>query len=204
MRVRVLGPILAIAVVAALTGGATAQSAPPSAAGSSAVAALPPAPFDPAPPGSIFRWRSGSVVVVGKAADFFVTYTSDGKTKTTSMVGTRDRNYLPAADFTEFTKIWPLEVGKTVRYHRYEPRGGSLSWADEVTVLRTEVVQVGDKRIDTFVVRWSSHGENRSRWEGSFTSWYAPSLGWPVKLSSSDNEGIRYDDQLVGWEPAPR
>ena len=55
---------------------------------------------------------------------------------------------------------------------------------------------------ETYVVRWTSRGEYRNIWEGTSTTWYAPSVGWIVKFEYSDNQGKKSADQLVRYELA--
>jgi len=97
--------------------------------------------------------------------------------------------------------IWPLTVGKRIHYHRFRPHGTD-SWQDDVTVIGTETLTIGDKSINTFVVRWNSSGD-LNRWEGTMTVWYAPSLGWVARIRYSDNVGDRSDADLVSYELAP-
>lgn len=180
--------------VVALGAAADAQSAAPS---------LPPAPFFIAPPGSVFHFAK-TKVVIGQTDGYFVTYTTNGTQRRTTLIGSRDPENFTAESVADFAKIWPLSVGKIVYYKRYEPRGGSRWWSDEIAVTGTETLKIGEKSVDTYVVRWSSHGENRGNtWEGTATTWYAPKLGWVVKVKRSDNQGIREEDTAVGFELAP-
>jgi|GEM_PF-4077170 len=205
MRIRASFAAAMTAAVAALGGAAGAQPSVPGSAATVAIVApdLPPAPFRVAPPGSVFQFGK-TKVVVGKVDGFFASYTSNGTPRTTSLVASRDREQLTGDNLAEFSKIWPLTVGKSVHYHRYEARGGSRSWSDDVTVVGTETLQIGDKPIDTYLVRWNSKGDNRGNtWEATATNWYAPSLGWVVKLQGYDNYGTREDDHVVAYELAP-
>ncbi len=162
---------------------------------------MPPAPFAPAPPGSVFQFKQYKVVV-GTSTGYFVHFTSNGRALAGTLFSLGNPNYVPAGELAKFGQIWPLTVGKTVRYHRYDPRDSSRSWQDEVTVIGTDTLTIGEKSIDVYVVQWKSHGENRNYWEATRTSWYAPSLGWNVRFQSHDNQGAADDDQVVSYEVA--
>jgi len=196
---RALFAAVAITAVATLVSPAAAQVSTPIPTGTSPGPNLPPAPFDPAPPGSVFQFKKYKVVV-GKSAGYFVHLTSNGRPVSGTLFSLGDPDYVNASELTKFSQIWPLIVGKTVRYHRYDPRNSSLSWEDEVSVIGTDTLKIGEKSIDVYVVRWNSHGENRNNWEGTRTNWYAPSLGWNVKFTSHDNQGAGDDDQVVDYE----
>ncbi|HWT04363.1 MAG TPA: hypothetical protein VN224_01270 [Xanthomonadales bacterium] len=141
--------------------------------------------------------------MIGPTDGYFVTFTSNGTPHKTTLLASRDPEQLPPDNAAEFAKIWPLSVGKIVRYRRYEPRGGKHWWSDEVAVIGTETLKVGEKSVDTYVVRWNSRGEDGGNtWEGTATTWYAPALGWVVKVTRSDSRGIREDDRAVGYELA--
>lgn len=192
----------AIMALLALGGAAGAQSSAPGPAVTGAGPILPPAPFSIAPPGSVFHFAK-SKVVIGAVDGYFVTYTTNGTSRRTTLIASRDPENYPPDSVAELAKIWPLSVGKTVRYRRAEPRGGSRWWSDDVTVIGTETLKIGEKSVDTYVVRWNSHGENRGNtWEGTATTWYAPALGWVVKVQRSDNQGIREEDRAIGYELA--
>ena len=185
--------------VVALSAAAGAQSPAP---GPAATPSLAPAPFSIAPPGSVFHFAK-TKVVIGPTDGYFVTYTTNGTQRKTTLIGSRDPENFTAESVADFAKIWPLSVGKIVHYKRYEPRGGSRWWSDEVAVIGTETLKIGEKSVETYVVRWNSRGENRGNtWEGAATTWYAPSLGWVVKVKRSDNQGIREEDQAVAYELA--
>jgi hypothetical protein len=191
---------IAAVVAAASVAGAQTSALDPATTG--ARPSLPPAPFSIAPPGSVFHFAK-TKVVIGAADGYFVTFTSNGKQYTTSLIASRDREQYPAESIAELAKIWPLSVGKSVRYKRYEPRGGKRWWSDEVSVIGTETLKIGEKAVDTYVVRWSSRGENGGNtWEGTATTWYAPALGWVVKIQRSDSQGIREEDRAVSYELA--
>jgi hypothetical protein len=192
---------VAIAVVATLVSPAVAQISTSIPTGTSPAPNLPPAPFAPAPPGSVFQFKKYKVIV-GTSTDYFVQFTANGKPVSGTLFSLGDPDYVNASERARFSQIWPLTVGKTVRYHRYDPRNRSLSWEDEVTVVGTDTLKIGEKSIDVYVLRWNSHGENRNNWEGTRTNWYAPSLGWNIKFTSSDNQGAGDADQVVDYQLA--
>jgi len=176
---------------------------------------LPGAPFSVARPGSVFHFQRGQEshkIVVGEADGYFANYVSDGTPQITSPLNERvRRDYLAPRDVAEFNKIWPLAIGKSVHYQRVDPRANSRVWNDEISVVGTEAVKVGEKMIDTFVLRWHSAGEyvaygsrrTSLPWEGSSTTWFAPSLGWFVKVKYSDNYNEKWEDQLTAYELGP-
>ncbi len=161
---------------------------------------LAPAPLSIAQPGSEFHFRRDQrthILVVSKSEGSSVTYTLDGKPRSGFFFNNVPPEYLRPVDRAAYDGIWPLTVGKHVRYHRYSPTNAD-SWQDDVTVIGTETLTIDSKPIDTYVVRWNSSAD-RNRWEGAMMVWYAPSLGWIAKFKYSDNSGEKYETELISY-----
>lgn len=102
-------------------------------------------------------------------------------------------------------KLWPFEVGKSLstRFKRFSAEGKTLkaAWekAEHTTtlvqrwrVLRRESITVPAGRFDTIVVerKWELLDLDGKRFEkGTRLFWFAPSIGWIVKLDFEISEG---------------
>jgi hypothetical protein len=166
---------------------------------------LEPAPFRLAAPGTVFHWRSSSGathdVVVGRSEGFLANWTSDGDLRSLYLPSCARRGYLNGDDVAEFGTIWPLSLGKVVKFQRHSPtRDGA--WEDEVSVIDTETLRIADKEIDTYVVRSKSHGMGGNTWNATATFWFAPSLGWYVKYQYADSTGKAVNEKVFGYEIA--
>lgn len=169
---------------------ATALILPAVAAGHAV--ALEPAPFDPAPAGAESFWEDMNSSDAGRS----VVREHDGYKIRWSWKGEPREGYLFCTycgstrfDVDDYAAIWPLEVGKSVEFWRYS-RDNSSKWKDSIRVVGVETVELEFGPVEVFKVVNESKAYSHS-WRGTFTSWYAPSLGWNVKLvgEPSDGEG---------------
>ena len=161
-----------------------------------------PAEFQLAAPGSIMRF-SNYVAVVGQSDNYFVSYTVNGKQYERTLVGYGRRETFSAGALAALSRIWPLMMGKTVRYQRQEPRGGGGSWHDVITVTGTEVVNVADTPLTTYVVQCTSKADYNN-WESTTTVWFAPAIGWVVKWNTADSSSGPSGDHLVSYSLGPQ
>lgn len=87
--------------------------------------------------------------------------------------------------------IWPLEIGKTVAYdYAPNPENAKVVNIGRLQVLRTETVTVPAGTFEAFVVE--NHVRNvQGTFEGKWTYWYAPSVGFLVKVDYEHTAGNR-------------
>jgi len=178
--------LIGAALVTALAG---TLASPVVAAGKSAVA-LPPAQFKPAAPGTTITWKNretgkvGTVKVIG-VEGFLVKYTwNNGREHTARVLCQHCEGRAADIDEKAYAALWPLEVGKTVTVER---RHNGKQWTNEISVVGTERLELPFGSVDTY------HVVDKSRklsccWSGTKESWYAPALGWTVRLKTTDTE----------------
>jgi hypothetical protein len=98
--------------------------------------------------------------------------------------------YCPTDEFdldtAKLDALFPLEVGKTATFERTRGRD---AWIDTVTVTGVETVTVPAGRFDVFVVETYSKKTDNS-WNGRRVAYYAPNLGWTVKIEWYDGSRV--------------
>ena len=92
--------------------------------------------------------------------------------------------------------LYPLRTGNTVRFTRQR---GNLSWRDEIVVGGTDRVTVPAGTFDTYVVRRRSETPDDS-WRAEQRNWYAPEVGWVVKLEGYTTDGRKERWHMVEWD----
>jgi hypothetical protein len=167
-----------------------------------------PAEFKLARASSVFHWRRSGKdyeVIVGTVDGFRVSSTLDGAPRSSYLIALYADPYLMRLEeIAKLVSIWPLVVGKTVTYVRQEQSVGGRHWQDEVSVVGTETVRIGEKNIDAYIVRWKSSGTGGNSWYGEQTAWFAPSLGWNIRVKYSDSTpNSEYEVQLIDYKLAP-
>ncbi len=170
--------------------------------------ALASAQFVPAPLGTVIvgRRNDGELFEfrINKFGDLSIDYTrlnGDGVESTMRpfcWAGCHPKRR--PIELERYRKIWPLEVGKSAKFQR-KRSDGSAVWVHELKVLRTETVETALGPIDTFVVEEKARGTATSNWRGKTTYWYAPSIGWSVKVEWSDNRGKDGEWNIVSITP---
>jgi len=78
----------------------------------------------------------------------------------------------------DFARLWPLEVGKTIRFD-IARRAGEV-WNNVITVERVETIKVPAGTFSTFVISQQERALNGS-YNAAYTYWWSPALGFPVK-----------------------
>jgi hypothetical protein len=135
-----------------------------------------PAPFNPAPVGTVVETTAGKRTVQS-INGYDVVMDESGKSVISHALladGLGDGTYTrPAVE-----NFWPLQVGRSETYNLNTSQGGR---AITLKVLRTELVTVPAGTFFTYVI------ERRDRLpqdgtENVATSWYAPSIGTIVKF----------------------
>ena len=141
-----------------------------------------PAPWAPAPPGSVID-TTADKRAISVVNNFDVAYDVNGVRKVTHAMFL-DNDDAGWSGRQSVEQLWPLAVGKRVSYSVDTDRG---TRDDVIRVLRTEVLTVPAGTFYTYVV------ERRERppltpAERVTTMWYAPSVGAIVKQEESMGE----------------
>lgn len=95
----------------------------------------------------------------------------------------------------KYSRLWPLEVGKSVTLLRNR-RDGTRQWEHTIEVAGIEQIEVGAGTFDTFHIIEKSHSVGR-KWKAENHYWWAPSVGYMVKNKMSDNEGESSTTELA-------
>ncbi len=160
---------------------------------------LPPAPFKSLPPGTRMVWQDQLTGkreqgVVREPDGLILRWTWEGRPQ--ASVGHLCEPCAEVSPFSDwgesaFAKMYPLEVGKTLRFER---RIGERRLRDEIAVIATDRLTIPLGTFDTYVIRHRSESVDGS-WRAERRAWYAPALGWIVKFVSGDNRG-----REASWE----
>jgi hypothetical protein len=138
-------------------------------------AAPQPAPFRPAPVGTIIETTIDHRLV-RTVNGYDVTYDMGNKRDTTHALltdGFGGAQFYPPRDVEA---LWPLEVGKSTTFN--VTAGGSRTV--RARVLRTETITVPAGTFFTYVIERRDYGIDYG--ETIATNWYAPSVGAVVKF----------------------
>jgi hypothetical protein len=147
-------------------------------------AAPQPAPFRPAPVGTIIE-TTVDHRLVRTVNGYDIVYDVGGKRDMTHALltdGFGGGQYYPPAAVDSF---WPLEVGKSTTFNI--DAGGPRTV--RARVLRTETITVPAGTFYTYVIERKDHGMDGA--ETVATSWYAPSVGAVVKFQEQSARRAR-------------
>lgn len=152
------------------------------------------AAFRPPPPGTVFDTTIGSYRIDAAEGTNLIRK-SDQPNLNTIWVGGfltfGSRDYAAEPIKRDLSKLWPLEVGKTVRFD--VTRQDGAVWANSMKVERIENLKLPAGTYSTFVVSHQERAINGS-YNASYTYWWSPALGFPIKK----------DVQFVSGTSAPR
>jgi hypothetical protein len=173
--------VFLVIVAAILASGAAAASE----------ISLPPADFKAPPAGMVIEWSdansddSSAITILGRDGYWLKWRNDEGENRSgyTLFCWFCDREYSFSEDSVD--SLFPLQVGKKASISRAKGNG---VWADEIEVVGTETIEVPAGVFDVFVVKTTSRRVTGS-WRGERLNYYAPALGWNVKIENSDSEG---------------
>jgi hypothetical protein len=106
---------------------------------------------------------------------------------------------MAAAVQREVDKLWPLQAGKSVSFQGDlpGPTAAALKFQYDVTVEKTETVNVPAGTFATFVIKWEQSAQGQPAFHGIQTLWWSPALGFPVKreikILQGRSDWKRYD-----------
>jgi hypothetical protein len=162
------------------------------------------APLQYAPPGTRFTWEG--TVSGGTRTNTFTVMPQRGN-YAAQVFGneTNIRTFTPGCrgcagniDDAEWLRLWPLRVGNATTLTRTD-RQRNRSWIHTIRVLRTETIQLRVGPVQTFVIEDTSV-ENNGPWRGTRLTWWAPSLGWPVREVTTDNQGVNERFEVIAHQ----
>ena len=147
-------------------------------------------------PGTTFRTTDGSYRIDGADGANLIRKTENRSTSAVWIGGFRPFNLYDvtiASYMAEANKLWPLEVGKSVSISSTRPgdfNNPSSTWNHTLSVERTEVITVPAGTFSTFVVKWHERGLGQNGYEGVYTYWWSPALGFAIKRDMRVLRGI--------------
>jgi hypothetical protein len=136
-----------------------------------------PAPFNPAPVGTVIETTAGARTVQA-IRGYDVVYDEAGKTVVSHAMLTDGLGGDGTFSNTAVENFWPLQVGKSDTFNYNTSEGGR---AVTLKVLRTEIVTVPAGQFYTYVIERRDRRPSDGT-ENVATMWYAPSVGSVVKF----------------------
>jgi hypothetical protein len=88
--------------------------------------------------------------------------------------------------------LWPLEVGKSADFD-YSGRGADGiygTWHHTISVLREDDLPTEFGTLRTFVIENRDRSLGAGNYEGRTTYWYAPDMGFPVRVKYEVVRGV--------------
>lgn len=165
-------------------------------------AALDPAPFSPAPPGTELTWKvphTGRTFthVVQLPHGFAWRYLRSDGQQGEWVPFCHYCKRVDVYDETAYAKLWPLDVGKKVTFRR-EHFGTGREWENVIEVTGTDTVTLPFGTFEVYVIEATSRRIG-GPWNDRGTYLYAPQLGWYVSVRYYDSDGERIDVDLIEY-----
>ena len=159
--------------------------------------------FRSPPPGTTFDTSRGSSRIDGAEGTTLFRKSDDPKLNSLWAGGIYDiqRDDPFAVKITsDFTRLWPLEVGKKISFEHNRPSGGVLTY--NVSVDRVETTKVPAGLYSAFVIKMQVQAVNGS-FATAHTYWWSPALGFPVKHEAQFIRGsaVRQNYELRAVKP---
>ncbi len=137
-------------------------------------------------PGTTIELSDGGTLVFADTRGALCSYATrpGGQLATMSLLGSFDE------EAAKLRQLWPLAVGKKLEFAYVA--GPNASRNVKLTVTRHESVTVKAGTFDTFVIkaRISSSGAPISAFSETVTYWFAPAVGYPVKVTHQLESGV--------------
>ncbi len=152
-------------------------------------AAAPPAPppstgFRPPAVGTRFHYDNGGTVTV-ESVDAQTLHLVNAQGRRFNFVSCCwDGDFLQLQGQYPFKELWPLKVGNRIQF-TVAGYLASETWVHTLKVLRQERVRVPAGEFDTFVIELEKRGVAQNTHRSTQTYWFAPELGFPVRLEVS-------------------
>jgi hypothetical protein len=138
-------------------------------------------PFRSPPPGTSFDTTLGTYRIDGAEGTNLLRRSDEANLNTTwvgGLVGFSSADNILEAAKQDFSRLWPLEIGKTIRFDINRRDGGV--WNNVFTVERMETVKVPAGTFSAFVISQQERAINGS-YSAAYTYWWSPALGFPIK-----------------------
>lgn len=163
---------------------------------------LDPAPFAPPPAGTkmtfVNKLNDIEYTRTFQATDDYRTKMLDAEGKEIERILLCDYCAGNELNIDEYAAIWPLEVGKRVTFNRIgrTSAGTPATTRNSIKVDDVETLNLRFGSVKTYKVSSTGTGVGR-RWKGKVVRWYAPTVGWWVRIELSDNEGRKEEVEVV-------
>jgi len=164
---------------------------------------LEPTPLRTAAPGTKMVWRrldgyqTEQGIIGPLEPGLLAHYSWEGQPRSMYFFGIRCAGEEVTFDHAAYESLFPLEVGKSVRFAR---RVEQWQWLNQITVVGTERLSLDFGEVDTFLVACETEGQNNP-FHVKNDIWYAPSVGWNVQFRYRDSRGEAYSWQAVEFIP---
>lgn len=146
--------------------------------------------FRAPPPGTSFETSLGTFRIDGNEGTNLVRRGDQPGLNTTwvgGLVGYNSTDAVLAAAKREFAALWPLSVGKTVRFDIR--RADGAAWNNVLTVERAELTRLPSGVYSTFIISHRERAANGS-FDAEYLYWWSPALGFPIKREARSAAGV--------------
>jgi hypothetical protein len=163
---------------------------------------LPPADFQIAAPGTTMIWgRLDGYKIergcIGEVEDLLVHYSWEGRPQRMYLFcvgcGSPDVDF----DLAAYRAIFPLGVGKAVEFPR---RLDQWHWNNRIEVVDTETLHLPLGAVDAYIIQSETRGLDNP-FHARNRIWFAPAIGWNVRLQYQDSRGVSYAWQAIEFKP---
>ena len=198
MMIRLLSAVLSLSA-SVLPDAAAQAPSPPTVAVAQATSFRPPK----------VGTRVSRALDAGKT-DFVTVDTVEGMTVRTKSGTTYYAGFfLPAVrmeqfDLKEVESMWPLSVGRNIRFEaknsRVQSSGPDSQFIVELEVIAQESMRIGQRDVPTLVIEQRVRNLTRGKIRIDSKLWFAPDYGVPVKYQWAQIEGRTYNTsgELIG------
>ncbi|KCV82973.1 hypothetical protein ATO10_05167 [Actibacterium atlanticum] len=118
----------------------------------------------------------------------------------------KTRNFVPACwvcggdsynyDKKAYAELWPLETGKTVQVTLKRKKDGRVR-VSTITVGKLQKVKLAFGTVQAYQITEVMRGINGSSYKATYTSYWAPEIGWNVKYDRKSSSGSRYKGEVT-------
>lgn len=146
--------------------------------------------FRAPPSGTSFETSLGIFRIDGAEGTNLVRRSDQAGLDTTwvgGLVGYNSTDAILEAAKRDFARLWPLSLGKSVRFDIR--RADGAAWNNVLTVERAELTRVPAGTYSTFVIAHRERAANGS-YDAEYLYWWSPALGFPIKREARSAAGV--------------
>jgi len=146
--------------------------------------------FRAPPAGTSFETSRGVFRIDGAEGTNLIRRSDQAAASTTwvgGLVGYNSADAIIDSAKLEFARLWPLAIGKTLRFDISRPDGAT--WHNVLTVERTELTKVAAGTYSTFVIAHRERAANGS-YDAEYLYWWSPALGFTIKREARSAAGV--------------